>query len=92
MVKFMMGKLVWTRGVNEKIAYDEKFSKFVWQSLKRHRKGDWGDLCEEDWRENNKSLRQGFRILSAYQNGKTKIWIITEADRSYTTILFPEEY
>ena len=88
----MLGQLVCTRGVNEKITKDEAFSKFVWQSLKRHRKGDWGDLCEDDWRENNKSLRQGFRIFSAYQNGVTNIWIITEADRSYTTVLFPEEY
>jgi hypothetical protein len=92
MPKFMLGKLVWTRGVNDKIAEDEDFPKFVWESLKRHKAGDWGDLCEEDWRENNKSLRQGFRIFSAYQNGKTKIWIITEATRSYTTVLFPEEY
>jgi hypothetical protein len=61
--------------------------------LSRHVRGDWGDLSEEDRRENDLSVRQGFRILSAY-NLRTgvKIWIITEADRSATTFLLPDEY
>jgi len=61
-------------------------------SLKRHANGDWGDLCQEDIEENELSLKEGFRLLSAYQKGEKKIWIITEADRSATTVLFPEEY
>ena len=61
--------------------------------LDRHVRGDWGDLSKEDRHENEFSLTNDLRILSAYQlrNG-TKIWIITEADRSSTCILLPEEY
>ena len=61
--------------------------------LARHVTGDWGDLCDEDKAENELSVEQGFRILSAYelQTG-TKLWVITEADRSATTFLLPDEY
>ena len=89
---FGLGQVVMTRGVNDKVADDEGFAKFVFDSLKRHASGDWGDLCEEDQKENELSLKQGFRILSAYHCNEEKIWIITEADRSATTILFPQEY
>jgi len=62
-------------------------------SLARHLRGDWGDLCPEDWDANERALQYGGRLFSAYQEeGLPKIWIITEADRSATTILFPEEY
>jgi hypothetical protein len=62
-------------------------------SLQRHLTGDWGELDEDDHRENELSLERGWRILSCYRlrNG-TRIWIITEADRSVTTFLLPEEY
>ena len=60
--------------------------------LQRHLQGDWGDLCAEDKTENNHSLRLGFRLLSAYETPCGKLWIITEADRSATTFLLPEEY
>jgi hypothetical protein len=61
--------------------------------LARHIAGDWGDVDEHDRRENELSLIHGFRLLSAYTlNSGTKIWIITEADRSVTTVLLPEEY
>ena len=60
--------------------------------LTRHLKGDWGDLCPEDNAENNLSLRSGFRLLSAYNTPLGKLWIITEADRSATTFLLPDEY
>ena len=60
--------------------------------LQRHLNGDWGDLCAEDKAENNHSLRLGFRLLSAYETHCGKLWIITEADRSATTFLLPEEY
>lgn len=61
--------------------------------LARHISGDWGDLGAEDKEENELSLKEGFRILSAYKlpTGQ-KLWVITEADRSATTILKPEEY
>jgi len=64
----------------------------VRQSLKRHLTGDWGDVDAHDAQENELSLREGFRLLSAYHQGDVKFWIITEADRSVTTILLPEEY
>lgn len=58
-----------------------------------HVTGDWGDLDEEDKAENDLSVREGFRILSAYRTRKqVKIWVITEADRSCTTLLLPSEY
>ena len=60
--------------------------------LARHATGDWGDLCEFDRRENERSLRYGRRVLSSYAVGEGRVWIITEADRSVTTILLPEEY
>jgi hypothetical protein len=61
--------------------------------LARHVSGDWGDLCSEDRRANNQALRQGNRILSVYHTANAvKLWIITEADRSHTTILLPDEY
>jgi len=92
-VKFKMGHMVMTRGVNDLVAGNEAFAKFVAQSLASHPRGDWGDLSEEDRQENELSLKQGFRLFSAYETeGLPKIWIITEADRSATTVLFPDEY
>jgi len=94
--KFSLGKLTWTRGINKKIADDEKFASFIWESLKKHAKGDWGDLSKEDKQENEFSLDKYLRLFSAYiyeKNGRDfEIWIITEADRSSTTILSPGEY
>ena len=59
----------------------------------RHLTGDWGELSEADKAENELSVREGFRILSAYTMSKgVKIWVITEADRSVTTFLLPDEY
>ena len=60
--------------------------------LERHQSGDWGDVPSEDAAENQRSVRHGWRILSAYQVGPRRIWIITEADRSSTCLLLPEEY
>ena len=61
--------------------------------LRRHVAGDWGDLDAHDQRMNAQALKEGARLLSAYTlPGETRIWIITEADRSYTTLLKPEEY
>jgi len=70
-------------------ASGEKPEKF----LSRHAAGDWGDVSDADREENEFSLAHGFRLLSSYKlrNG-TKLWIITEADRSSTTLLLPDEY
>ena len=92
-VAINLGRLFMTRGVNDLVADDEAFAKFVMSSLTRHQWGDWGELTDEDKKENDLSLKAGFRVLSAYEaKGLPKVWIITEADRSATTILFPDEY
>ena len=91
-MSFPLGQIVWTRGVNDRVAVDTSFSKFVVESLKRHANCDWGQLTTEDKRANDISLKEGLRLFSAYQHNDVKLWIITEADRSVTTILFPEEY
>jgi hypothetical protein len=74
-------------------ALDHVHRADVCAALRRHTCGDWGDLSADDKAENELSLKQGFRLLSAYcdRNG-TRFWIITEADRSSTTVLLPEDY
>ena len=94
--KFSLGQLVATPGAIEALqASDEDASVY----LQRHQSGDWGELDKEDWslndqaiaHEGNLDLQQ--RVLSAYQTKlHTKIWIITESDRSVTTVLLPSEY
>jgi hypothetical protein len=88
---FPLGQIVSTPGAlsalgNEGIGADELFN--------RHATGDWGDLSEDDRRENELSLSEGFRVLSSYKLPRTgvKIWVITEGDRSATTLLLPDEY
>lgn len=90
-MRFELGSIVQTRGVCVKRNEDAKFNSFVQRCLARHIKGDWGDLDEEDKKENEFSLGKRLRLFSVYK-GSRKIWIITEADRSATTILFPDEY
>ena len=88
--KFSLGRIVATPGALEAL---EDAQESADRYLSRHEAGDWGNVPREDWSENELSLRNGFRILSAYHlRDKTKIWIITEADRSATTILLPDEY
>jgi hypothetical protein len=60
--------------------------------LARHATGDWGEVCAFDRRQNETALRDGYRIISSYDISAERVWIITEADRSVTTILLPEEY
>jgi len=61
--------------------------------LIRHQTGDWGDICDEDKQENNLAMGKGFRIFSSYKlNTGFKVWVITEWDRSITTLLLPEDY
>lgn len=60
--------------------------------LYRHQTGDWGELCEEDRVSNEEALVTNDRIFSSYQIGQNTIWIITEADRRFTTLLLPDEY
>lgn len=83
-----LGMIVVTRGAADRLNKNDALS-----ALARHMTGDWGDVDAEDWKENDHSLRNGYRILSSYVDRHLeKFWIITEADRSSTTILLPEEY
>ena len=87
---FSLGQLVATPGA---LAALEKAGQGPLDFLSRHVHGDWGDLCEEDRRENQFSLERGFRLLSSYRTlAGVKLYVIAEADRSATTILLPEEY
>lgn len=90
---FNIGTIYMTCGVNETMTQNVPFAFFISASLNRHIKGDWGDVCKNDKAENQFSLNKSLRLFSAYEKeGLPKIWIITEADRSETTILFPDEY
>lgn len=86
-----LGEIVITNLCMQKV---KEHTEEVARCVVRHKTGDWGNLCEEDKQLNDSAVVDGGRILSAYEIGenKVKIWIITEADRSYTTILLPEEY
>jgi len=87
---FPLGQIVATPGA---LAALEKAGQQPQEFLSRHVSGEWGELEEQDRRENQFSLEHGFRLLSSYRtSADEKIWLITEADRSVTTILLPEEY
>lgn len=87
---FPLGQLVATPGALEALAESGQ-SPVVF--LARHVSGNWGLVDEEDWRLNDEALRDGARLLSAYETERgVRLWIITEADRSATTILLPDEY
>ena len=87
-VSFSLGQTMMTPGAMQALAPDE-----VVTFVARHARGDWGEVCDADWNENDFSVEKGFRILSSYTSrAGTKVWIITEADRSATTVLLPDEY
>ena len=92
MARFVLGHVVCTRGVNDALVDNASFAEFVTNCLKRHATGDWGDMDEQDKRENEYALGKYLRLFSSYNYCDKKIWVITEADRSATTILFPKEY
>jgi len=88
--RFALGETFITPGAQSAL---EIAGQTAHQFLQRHISCDWGEVSEDDARENEISLRDGYRLLSAYRTVKgQKIWIITEADRSATTILLPSEY
>lgn len=92
MSKFKLGQTVMTRGIAEEMESDKGFAAFVHVSFLRHSQGDWGEMCEEDKQANEDALIHGDRLFSSYTLNDWKVWIITEWDRSVTTILFPSEY
>lgn len=89
---FVLGRVVCTRGVNDALADNANFAEFVTGCMKRHASGDWGDMDEQDKKENEYAIGKYLRLFSSYNYSDKKIWIITEADRSVTTILFADEY
>ena len=86
---FPLGRLVATPGA---LALLTNAGENPAALLDRHQTGDWGEAPPEDARENDLSVREGFRIVSSYTVGEKRVWIITEWDRSSTCILLPEEY
>ena len=90
MIRFPVGRVVATPGA---LRAFEKAEQLPAAFLDRHVHGDWGDVPEADKQANERSVEQGLRILSAYTTSAgDKIWILTEADRSATTLMLPEEY
>lgn len=88
--KFSLGTIVATPGALRALAESRQA---VFDFLYRHASGDWGEMDEDDKRENELSLVRGFRLMSAYRlRSDEKLWVITEADRSVTTLLLPEDY
>ena len=97
-MRFEYGDIGCTPGISRMLREDPIMNDWITDCLNRHLNGDWGDLCEEDKAMNDESMRMenegeiGWRLMSAYSIDDFKIWIITEADRSSTTILLPSEY
>ena len=87
--RFALGQTVATPGALEVLAASHTSPLTL---LARHQGGDWGQVPPEDAEENELSVEHGFRILSSYHIGDERLWVITEADRSVTTILRPDEY
>ena len=92
--RFSLGRVCMTPGVDAEVAEWDRV-----RVLQRHVVGDWGDLDDQDKACNEQALREGTRLLSAYtvpspepEGSAVKVWVITEADRSATTIMLPEEY
>ena len=88
-MKFKIGQLVITRGINVRMDKDLEFCKFIFDSIVRYRNCDWGNIPYEDKKMNDSAVKNNDdRIVARYNN----IYIITEYDRSSTTILFTDEY
>lgn len=89
-VLFDLGHVVATPGALDALRRNHRCA---WDYLRRHITGDWGDLDSEDVAENQLSLVEGFRLLSGYTlSDSTRLWVVTESDRSCTTLLLPDEY
>ena len=86
--KFRLGRIVATPNALAKLTQPD-----ILLAIKRHQSGDWGDVGAEGAQENELSLKKGFRLFSVYHSALgVKFWLITEADRSQTTVLLPEDY
>ena len=96
MARFQLGQVVATRGVADLMTENAAFARFAQIAFARYQRCDWGDLCKDDAAMNDNAVADGDdRILASYihpEHSDWKIWIITERDRSATTILFPSDY
>ena len=100
--RFPLGVIVATRGIAyatdrtlaaESSRLPVRLAPEFEEMIRAHARGEWGDLCEEDIEMNEKALHRGYRLLSSYRSADGEmVWVITEADRSLTTILFASEY
>lgn len=86
-IRFATGQIVITSNAADRLTCDE-----INRGLARHIAGDWGSVPPDDAAANEDALEHGDRLLSAYGEGDRRFWIITESDRSVTTILLPEDY
>ncbi|ARC94514.1 type I restriction endonuclease subunit M [Vibrio coralliilyticus] len=91
-VPFELGKTVMTQGVADIIENNSGSQGSLFIALTRHKNGDWGSICIEDKITNDDATKTGERVLSEYKLCGERIWIITERDRSVTTVLLPSEY
>jgi len=92
---FTIGQLVATRGVHDLMQENPDFNHFAQSAFLKYRRCDWGDTCESDKEQNDSAVINGERILAEYRHPEHpdwRLWIITEWDRSATTLLFPSEY
>ena len=88
--KFSLGMCVATPGARSLLA---KYSKIEHEFIERHVSGDWGDLCSDDKAANEAAIKDGDRVFSSYDlSPRDKVYVITEWDRSVTTVLLPEDY
>ncbi len=89
---FPLGRLVATPGALALLGRSSMGEDLLAALLERHRSGDWGEVPPEDARENEVSVKHGLRIISSYRVAGERLWVITERDRSATTLLLPSEY
>jgi predicted transcriptional regulator len=91
-VEINVGRVLVSKGVADLARENRKFAVFVEKSLERHRRGDWGDMSDEERQLNNRNLEINRRLFSSYESGGfPEIWLTTEPDRSSSTIMFPDE-
>ena len=89
--EFDLGTVVVTSNLQERLG--DKAHRLLPKIIARHSAGDWGDVCDEDSKMNDAALKTDCRIMSVYKlKDDLEIWAITEADRSSTTLLLPEDY
>lgn len=88
MAKFRLGRIVATANALSRLTQED-----ILAGIRRHQSGDWGELGRDDWRANELALEEGTRLFSMYRSvSNIRFYVITEADRSSTTVLLPEDY